>query len=89
MLSVNRDFSAPVVIETTGPRTIGFPFAHDDNSLPATRRCSNDDQHVVTTSRVAIPRGSVVEAVRQTSPIRAGRRFVAEAVLLPTSVHRR
>jgi aminopeptidase N len=88
VLSINRDFSAPVIIQTD--RTAGdlaFLSANDDNPFA---RYEATQQLMLDTLIAAISggkadHGPVVEAVRQTlTNPDLDPAFVAEAVLLPT-----
>jgi len=88
VLSINRGFSAPVVVETDrGQEDLAFLSAHDDDPFA---RYEAMQQLMLSTLLDAIATGAdrhepVVEAVRDTLADRAlDHAFVAEAVLAPT-----
>ncbi|MDP9413313.1 MAG: aminopeptidase N, partial [Pseudomonadota bacterium] len=88
VLSLNRDFSAPVIIESDrSPRDLAFLSARDDNPFA---RYEAMQQLMVDTLVSAISTGrpdheAVIEAVRQTlTDQELDPAFIGEAVLLPT-----
>ncbi|HMG46245.1 MAG TPA: aminopeptidase N [Allosphingosinicella sp.] len=88
VLSINRSFSAPIVVETDrGPEDLAFLSAHDDDPFA---RYEAMQQLMLDTLLAAIATGAgdhapVVEAVRGTLTDPAlDPAFVAEAVLVPT-----
>ncbi|HEX8533566.1 MAG TPA: aminopeptidase N, partial [Allosphingosinicella sp.] len=88
VLSINRDFSAPVTIESSrSVEDLAFLSANDDNPFA---RYEAMQQLMLDTMVEAIAAGSadmepVVEAMRQTLTNEAlDPAFIAEAVLLPT-----
>jgi aminopeptidase N len=88
ILSINRDFSAPVIIETDrSAQDLAFLSARDDNPFA---RYEAMQQLMLDTLVAAIATGkadheAVVEAVRQTlTDGSLDPAFMAEAVLLPT-----
>jgi aminopeptidase N len=88
VLSINRGFSAPIVVETDrGPADLAFLSAHDDDPFA---RYEAMQQLMLDTLLAAIATGAgdhapVVEAVRGTLTDPAlDPAFVAEAVLVPT-----
>ena len=88
ILSINRDFSAPIIVETDrGADDLAFLSAHDDNPFA---RYEAMQQLMLDTLLHAIATGEdrhepVVEAVRDTLTDPAlDPAFVAEAVLVPT-----
>jgi aminopeptidase N len=88
VLSINRDFSAPVIIEASRTaEDLAFLSANDDNTFA---RYEAMQQLMLDTLVVAVGNGRadhapVVEAVRQTLTNEAlDPAFIAEAVLLPT-----
>jgi aminopeptidase N len=88
VLSINRGFSAPVIIETDrGPEDLAFLSAHDDDPFA---RYEAMQQLMLDTLTAAIAgrgadHGPVIEAVRNTLSDEAlDPAFIAEAVLLPT-----
>ena len=88
ILSINRDFSAPVIIESDrSPQDLAFLSAHDDNPFAryeAMQQLMLDTLVTAVTTGKA-DHGPVIEAVRNTlSDDRLDPAFIAEAVLLPT-----
>ncbi len=88
VLSINRDFSAPVIVETDRtPADLAFLSAHDDDPFA---RYEAMQQLMLDTLTGAVSKGSadhaaVVEAVGATlADAQLDRAFVAEAVLLPS-----
>jgi aminopeptidase N len=88
VLSVNRGFSAPIIVETDrGPEDLAFLSAHDDDPFA---RYEAMQQLMLDTLLAAIASGEadhapVVDAVRNTLADAAlDQAFVAEAVLVPT-----
>jgi aminopeptidase N len=88
ILSINRDFSAPVIIETDrGPEDLAFLSAKDDNPFARYEAMQQLmlDTLVGTIATGKPDHGAVVEAVRQTlTDGSLDPAFMAEAVLLPT-----
>jgi aminopeptidase N len=88
ILSLNRDFSAPVIVETDrSAADLAFLSAHDDN--PFARYEAMQQLMLGTLTRAArgerVDYGPVVEAVRTTlGDERLDPAFVAEAVLPPS-----
>jgi aminopeptidase N len=88
ILSLNRDFSAPVIIETDRTAAdLAFLSAHDDN--PFARYEAMQQLMLGTLTRAArgeaVDHGPVVEAVRNTlADDRLDPAFIAEAVLPPS-----
>jgi aminopeptidase N len=88
ILSVNRDFSAPVTVETDRDASaLAFLSAHDDDPFA---RYEAMQQLMLDTLKGAVEtgvadHGPVIEAVRETLTNKAlDPAFVAEAVLLPS-----
>jgi aminopeptidase N len=88
ILSINRDFSAPVIIESNrSTQDLAFLSAHDDNPFA---RYEAMQQLMLDTLIAAVATGKadhgpVIEAVRNTlADDRLDPAFIAEAVLLPT-----
>jgi aminopeptidase N len=88
VLSINRDFSAPVIVETDRkPEDLAFLSAHDDDPFA---RYEAMQQLMLGTLTGAVATGKadhrpVIEAVRTTlADDRLDPAFVAEAVLLPS-----
>jgi aminopeptidase N len=88
VLSINRDFSAPVIVENDcGAENLAFLSAHDDDPFA---RYEAMQQLMLDTLIAAVARGKadhgpVVEAVRKTLTDPAlDPAFIAEAVLLPS-----
>lgn len=88
VLSINRGFSAPVIVETDrGAAELAFLSAHDDDPFA---RYEAMQQLMLDTLVAAVrhgraDHGPVVEAVRNTlADPRLDPAFVAEAVLLPS-----
>ncbi len=88
VLSINRGFSAPVVIETNRtPRDLAFLSAHDDDPFARYEAMQQLmlDTLVTSVTNGGTDHGPVIEAVRNTLTDSAlDRAFVAEAVLLPS-----
>ena len=88
VLSINRDFSAPVVVESDRPAAdLAFLSARDDNPFA---RYEAMQQLMLDTLTASVARGDanqepVIEAVRQTlGNAELDPAFIAEAVLLPS-----
>jgi aminopeptidase N len=88
VLSINRDFSAPVIVDTQrSPVDLAFLSAHDDNPFA---RYEAMQQLMLDTLRTAIAGGAVdhapvTDAVLQTLENEdLDSAFIAEAVLLPS-----
>ena len=88
VLSINRDFSAPVIVEADrSPDDLAFLSANDDNPFA---RYEAMQQLMLDTLLAAIAsgradHGAVIEAVRRTlSDTTLDPAFVAEAVLMPS-----
>ncbi|RYY44693.1 MAG: aminopeptidase N [Sphingomonadales bacterium] len=88
MLSVNRGFSAPVVVETNrSSKDLAFLSAHDDDPFA---RYEAMQQLMLDTLVASVMRGSgdhvaVIDAVRDTlGDAQLDAAFIAEAVLLPS-----
>ncbi|WP_315762853.1 aminopeptidase N [Sphingomonas sp. Y38-1Y] len=88
VLSINRGFSAPVIVESDrGPAELAFLSAHDDDPFA---RYEAMQQLMLDTLVAAVrhgraDHGPVIEAVRNTlADPRLDPAFVAEAVLLPS-----
>jgi aminopeptidase N len=88
ILSINRGFSAPIIVETDrGPEDLAFLSAHDDDPFA---RYEAMQQLMLDTMLGSIAGkaddfGPVVEAVRGTLSDEAlDHAFIAEAVLVPT-----
>jgi aminopeptidase N len=88
ILSVNRAFSAPVIVETDrGAADLAFLSSHDDDPFA---RYEAMQQLMLDTLRRAVEAGgpdhkAVIEAVRETLTNNAlDPAFIAEAVLLPS-----
>ncbi len=88
VLSVNRDFSAPVIVETDrGAADLAFLSGHDDDPFA---RYEAMQQLMLDTLAGAVrtgetAHGPVLEAVRETLTNKAlDPAFIAEAVLLPS-----
>jgi aminopeptidase N len=88
VLSVNRGFSAPVIVETDRtPADLAFLSAHDDDPFA---RYEAMQQLMLDTLVAAVTSGTadhapVIEAVRDTlADTRLDHSFIAEAVLLPS-----
>jgi aminopeptidase N len=88
VLSINRDFSAPVVIEADrSAADLAFLSAHDDNPFARYEAMQQLMLDVMRASVAgeAVERSSVIEAVRQTlTNPELDPAFIAEAVLLPS-----
>ena len=88
MLSINRGFSAPVIIDFTREEgELAWLAAHDDDPFARYEALQQLmlDTLVAAVSGKAADNGAVVEAVAQTLAGRDGDpAFVAEAVLLPS-----
>jgi aminopeptidase N len=88
VLSINRDFSAPVIVESDrAAEDLAFLSAKDDNPFA---RYEAMQQLMLDTLTASVSRGeakeeSVIEAVRQTlADPELDPAFIAEAVLLPS-----
>jgi len=88
VLSINRDFSAPVIVETDRSAVdLAFLSAHDDDPFA---RYEAMQQLMLDTLTAAVSTGGadhapVIEAVRQTlTDANLDPAFIAEAVLLPS-----
>jgi aminopeptidase N len=88
VLSINRDFSAPIIVETDrGAEDLAFLSARDDNPFA---RYEAMQQLMVDTLTASVATGEadqepVIEAVRQTlGNGELDPAFIAEAVLLPS-----
>lgn len=88
VLSINRGFSAPVIVETNRtPADLAFLSAHDDDPFA---RYEAMQQLMLDTLVAAVTSGSadhgpVIDAVRGTlTDARLDHAFIAEAVLLPS-----
>jgi aminopeptidase N len=88
VLSINRDFSAPIIVETDrGAADLAFLSARDDNPFA---RYEAMQQLMVDTLTASVATGEadqepVIEAVRQTlGNGELDPAFIAEAVLLPS-----
>jgi aminopeptidase N len=88
VLSVNRDFSAPVTVQTDrSPADLGFLSARDDNPFARYEAMQQLmlDTLIATVAGGAADHRAVIEAVRQTlADGELDPAFVAEAVLLPS-----
>jgi aminopeptidase N len=88
VLSINRDFSAPVVVETDrSAADLAFLSANDDNPFARYEAMQQLMLDTLTAAASGQPgdRGAVIEAVRQTlTDPELDPAFVAEAVLLPS-----
>ncbi|HEY9552296.1 aminopeptidase N [Allosphingosinicella sp.] len=88
VLSINRDFSAPVIIESDrGAEDLAFLSASDDNPFARYEAMQQLmlDTLVAAISGAKATHGPVIEAVRRTlEDERLDAAFIAEAVLLPT-----
>ena len=88
VLSINRDFSAPIIVETDrGAVDLAFLSAHDDDPFA---RSEAMQQLMLDTLIAAVISGNadhapVIEAVRRTlTDPKLDPAFIAEAVLLPS-----
>jgi len=88
VLSINRDFSAPIIVETNRSAVdLAFLSAHDDDPFA---RYEAMQQLMLDTLVAAVAKGQVdhapvIEAVRQTlTDPHLDPAFIAEAVLLPS-----
>jgi aminopeptidase N len=88
VLSINRGFTAPIVVETNRTaKDLAFLSAHDDDPFA---RYEAMQQLMLDTLVASVANGggdhqSVIEAVRNTlTDAKLDRAFVAEAVLLPS-----
>jgi aminopeptidase N len=88
VLSINRGFSAPIVVETNRTaKDLAFLSAHDDDPFA---RYEAMQQLMLDTLVASVANGTgdheaVIDAVRNTlTDARLDRAFVAEAVLLPS-----
>ncbi|HEY6916991.1 MAG TPA: aminopeptidase N [Allosphingosinicella sp.] len=88
VLSINRDFSAPVVIEAErSAEDLAFLSAHDDNPFARYEAMQQLmlDTLIAAVRHGAVDHGPVIEAVRQTlTDPSLDPAFIAEAVLLPS-----
>jgi len=88
ILSINRGFSAPVVVETDrSPADLAFLSAHDDDPFARYEAMQQLmlDTLVAAVTHGRADHGPLIEAVRGTLADPAlDRAFVAEAVLLPS-----
>ena len=88
MLSINRGFSAPVIVDCArAPDELAWLAAHDDDPFARYEALQQLmlDTLVAAVSGEAAERGAVVDAVRETlAGAAADPAFVAEAVLLPS-----
>jgi len=88
ILSINRDFSAPIIVETDrGASALAFLSAHDDDPFARYEAMQQLmlDTLVAAVSGKAAEHEPVIEAVRRTlEDPRLDPAFVAEAVLLPS-----
>ncbi len=88
MLSINRGFSAPVIVDCArAPGELAWLAAHDDDPFARYEALQQLmlDTLVAAVSGEAAERGAVVDAVRETlAGAAADPAFVAEAVLLPS-----
>jgi aminopeptidase N len=88
VLSINRDFSAPVVIDADrSAADLAFLSARDDNPFARYEAMQQLMLDILRTavSGDAVERAPVIEAVRQTlSNPELDPAFIAEAVLLPS-----
>jgi aminopeptidase N len=88
VLSINRNFSSPIIVETDrSPADLAFLSAHDDDPFA---RYEAMQQLMLDTLVAAVrdggaDHGAVIEAVRDTlSDPKLDQAFIAEAVLLPS-----
>ena len=88
VLSINRDFSSPVIVETDRTdRDLAFLSAHDDDPFARYEAMQQLmlDTMVAAASGAAVDHGAVVDAVGATLADPAlDPAFIGEAVLLPT-----
>ena len=88
VLSINRGFSAPVIVQSNRtPADLGFLSAHDDDPFARYEAMQQLmlDTLVAAVTHGRADHGPVIEAVRRTlTDARLDRAFVAEAVLLPS-----
>ncbi len=88
VMSINRDFSAPVIVETTrDDRDLAYLSAHDDDPFARYEAMQQlmIDTLVAAVSQGRADHGPIVDAVGATLADPAlDPAFVAEAVLLPT-----
>lgn len=88
ILSINRDFSAPVVIETDrNAEDLAFLSAHDDNPFARYEALQQLmlDKLIAAVSTGSTDHGPVIEAVRRTLTYpELDPAFIAEALLLPS-----
>ena len=88
ILSINRDFSAPIIVETDrSASALAFLSAHDDDPFARYEAMQQLmlDTLVAAVSGKAAEHEPVIEAVRRTlEDPRLDPAFVAEAVLLPS-----
>ncbi|TGX42537.1 aminopeptidase N [Sphingomonas naasensis] len=87
-LSINRGFSAPIIVETNRTaQDLAFLSAHDDDPFARYEAMQQLmlDTLVASAANGGADHGAVIEAVRNTlGDSRLDRAFVAEAVLLPS-----
>lgn len=87
-LSINRGFSAPIIVETNRTaQDLAFLSAHDDDPFARYEAMQQLmlDTLVESVANGGADHGAVIEAVRNTlGDARLDRAFVAEAVLLPS-----
>ena len=88
VLSINRDFSAPVVIESDRtPADLAFLSAHDDDPFARYEAMQQLmlDTLVASVAKGSADHGPVIEAVRRTlTDPNLDPAFVGEAMLIPT-----
>jgi len=88
VLSINRGFSAPVVVETNRTaKDLAFLSAHDDDPFARYEAMQQLmlDTLVASVANEGTDHTAVIEAVRNTlTDARLDRAFIAEAVLLPS-----
>lgn len=88
VLSINRGFSAPVIVQSNRtPADLAFLSAHDDDPFARYEAMQQLmlDTLVAAVTHGRADHGPVMEAVRRTlTDARLDRAFVAEAVLLPS-----
>ncbi|WP_404335216.1 aminopeptidase N [Sphingomonas sp. MMS12-HWE2-04] len=88
VLSINRGFSAPVIVETNRtPKDLAFLSAHDDDPFARYEAMQQLmlDTLVESVANGSVDHGPVIDAVRNTLGDTAlDSAFVAEAVLLPS-----
>ncbi|UZK67959.1 aminopeptidase N [Sphingomonas sp. M1-B02] len=88
VLSINRGFSAPVIVETNRTaQDLAFLSAHDDDPFARYEAMQQLmlDTLVASVANGAADHGAVIDAVRNTlGDARMDPAFIAEAVLLPS-----